>query len=117
MSETDIRRRIMLMSRGNVRLWRNNNGVLQDKHGGYVQFGLAPGSHDLIGLKSVVITPQMVGQRIAQFVSIEVKDPEKKTKKELLDAQRAWMAMIQDLGGLSCFAYDLKDAQELLEES
>jgi hypothetical protein len=38
-----------------------------------VTFGLAPGSHDLVGWRSILITPAMVGQVIAQFVGGEIK--------------------------------------------
>jgi len=36
--------------------------------------GLCKGSSDLIGWESVTITPDMVGQKIARFTAIEVKD-------------------------------------------
>jgi hypothetical protein len=49
-----------------MRLWRNNIG-LAFYQGKYVQYGLAPGSGDLIGFRSVTITPEMVGQRVAVF--------------------------------------------------
>ena len=40
-----------------------------------IRCGLCPGSADLIGWRSITITPDMVGNRVAQFVAIEVKTP------------------------------------------
>lgn len=44
--------------------------------------GLCKGSSDLIGWKSVTITPEMVGQKIAVFVAIEAKYGTTATTKE-----------------------------------
>lgn len=73
-SEHEIQQRIRLAcGRGPVRLWRNNTGALVDQQGRFVRFGLCKGSSDLIGLRALEITPEMVGQRLAQFVALEVK--------------------------------------------
>jgi hypothetical protein len=73
-SEHEIQQRIRLAcGRGPVRLWRNNTGALVDQQWRFVRFGLCKGSSDLIGLRSLEITPELVGQRIAQFVALEIK--------------------------------------------
>ena len=73
-SEHEIQQRIRLAcGRGAVRLWRNNTGALVDQQGRLARFGLCKGSSDLIGLRSLEITPEMAGQRVAQFVALEVK--------------------------------------------
>ena len=73
-SEHEIQQRIRLAcGHGPVRLWRNNTGALVDQQGRFVRFGLCKGSSDLIGLRSLEITPELVGQRIAQFVALEIK--------------------------------------------
>jgi hypothetical protein len=75
-AETDIQQRIRLAvgTRSDLRLFRNNTGTLPDPRTGRpVQFGLARGSADLIGWRTITITPEMVGQRVAIFTSIEVK--------------------------------------------
>lgn len=46
--------------------------------------GLAQGSSDLMGIKKVTITPDMVGQIIGQVIGIEVKTPTGKPSKEQL---------------------------------
>ena len=57
-------------------MFRNHTGALRDpRTGQMVRFGLAPGSPDLVGWRSVVVTEDMVGQRLAVFCGIEVKIP------------------------------------------
>lgn len=80
-----------------LQLFRNNCGSLEDKKGRWVQFGLAKGSGDLIGYKSVVITPEMVGKKLAIFTSVEVKVPGKK----LTPAQENWMREVRRAGGIA----------------
>ena len=73
-SEYEIQQRIRLAcGRGAVRLWRNNTGALVDQQGRFVRFGLCKGGSDLIALRSIEIRPELVGQRLAQFVALEVK--------------------------------------------
>jgi len=75
-----------------------------------VRFGLCPGSADLIGLQSIEITPDMVGQKIARFVSIEVKSE----KGRLKDDQVAWQKMVEDMGGVAITAKSVEDIKEPL---
>ena len=69
-------------SKAGWRLWRNNVGVLKNERGVPIRFGLANDSKnvnamiksaDLIGIRPVLITPEMVGTVIGQFASIECK--------------------------------------------
>ena len=98
-----------------VTLWRNNVGVLLDKNGRPVRFGLANETHalnemlkssDLIGWRSVVVTPDMVGRRLAVWTDRECKrpgwifnpnDPHER-------GQKAWQDMVNAAGGDSAFA-------------
>lgn len=59
--------------------------------------GLAPGSADLIGIRSVPITQEHVGLQLGQFVSLEVKTDTGRPKPE----QLRWQEMIQRLGGVA----------------
>lgn len=65
-------------------LTRNNKGVLPDKNGTPVRFGLFNEtkvrgarirSWDLVGFRKRLITPLMVGTIIGQFVGREIKEP------------------------------------------
>ncbi|MFM6929356.1 MAG: hypothetical protein ACKOX6_12890 [Bdellovibrio sp.] len=82
-SEDEIQQMI-LMEAPKLRsiLLRNNSGALKDVNGRTVRFGLGNiskrvnetfKSSDLIGITSVVITPEMVGQTIGIFTAAEVK--------------------------------------------
>jgi hypothetical protein len=94
---------------GPARLFRNNTGTLRDQHGRPVQFGLCKGSADLIGWRTVTVTPDMVGQRIAVFTSIEVKTPTGRLRPE----QQQWLDAVQAAGGIAGVARSVEDAQRL----
>lgn len=102
------------------RLWRNNVGALVDKRGRPVRFGLANDtealngtlkSGDLIGWRPLLITPDMVGDCVAQFVSIECKaDGWTYSAAEARSvAQNRWGAMIRREGGFAGFMIDPRD--------
>lgn len=94
---------------GHTRLWRNNVGAGKLESGSFVRFGLANDSKainevvksaDLIGIRSVLITPAHIGQTMGLFVSRECKEPGWKfagTQRE--NAQMAWAQMINFMGG------------------
>jgi hypothetical protein len=67
-SEQQIQQHIRIAcSTGATRLFRNNTGTLRDQHGRPVSFGLCKGSADLIGYRTITITPEMVGQQVAVY--------------------------------------------------
>ena len=94
---------------GPARLWRNNTGALKDQAGRLVRYGLCPGSSDLIGLRQVVVTPDMVGQTLAVFTAIEVKD-----RGRLTPEQQAFLTMVTQAGGLAGVARSPDDARSIL---
>lgn len=98
------------LGRGAVRLWRNNTGTLLDRQGRPVSFGLCKGSSDLIGLRSVTITPDMVGQTLAVFSAVEVKGPRGRTTAE----QEQFIGVVRQLGGLAGVARSVTEAAEIL---
>ena len=110
MGEQRIQQEIRIAcSTGDTRLFRNNTGTLKDQHGRPVQFGLCKGSADLIGWKRVTITPDMVGQQVAVFLSIEVKTPAGRIRPE----QQQWLDAVQAAGGIAGVARSVEDAQRL----
>ena len=113
-SEHEIQQRIRLAcGRGPVRLWRNNTGALVDQQGRFVRFGLCKGCSDLIGLRSLEITPELVGQRLAQFVALEIKTGSGTLSPE----QRAFLQLVEQLGGMAAVCRSVKEAEQVLAEA
>jgi hypothetical protein len=109
-SEQQIQQHIRIAcSNGDTRLFRNNTGTLKDANGRPVQFGLCKGSADLIGWTTRTITPDMVGQQVAVFTSIEVKSATGRLRPE----QRQWLEAVQSAGGIAGVARSVEDAARL----
>lgn len=125
MSEADILKRIMRLSTGDVRLFRNNVGKAWMGHvikktattvtlerPRLVSFGIpGKGGSDLIGWRGLVITPDMVGLRIAQFVSLEAKMVKRSGELE----QVRWLATVDAFGGLAALVRSEEEAAEQLQ--
>ena len=112
-AETDLQQRIRLAlgTRSDLRLFRNQVGQLPDPRTGRpVQFGLARGSADLIGWRTITITPDMVGRQLAVFTSIEVKTPTGRVRPE----QHAWLSTVQQSGGIAGIARSVADASQII---
>lgn len=100
-------------SRKGIHLWRNNVGAAYMRNGEFIRYGLANDSTimnetvksgDLIGIKPVLVTQEMVGKIIGQFISLEVKNSEwtyKATRAEI--AQKRWIDLIISNGGDAAF--------------
>ena len=113
-AETDLQQRIRLAlgTLPSLRLFRNQVGSLPDpKTGRPVQFGLARGSADLIGWRTITITPDMVGSQLAVFTSIEVKTP----TGRLTPQQRSWLEAVHRAGGIAGVARSVADALQIIE--
>jgi hypothetical protein len=111
--------RLLHYDRIGWRLFRNNSGVLLDKRGVPVRFGLGntsaavnetTKSSDYLGWRPLLITPEMVGGVIGQFVSIEFKHegwvPAPPTDRERFaheQAQLKWLDMVRAGGGYGEF--------------
>jgi hypothetical protein len=131
-SEQEIQQRILLAcSKGPSRLWRNNVALAwtgqaqQIKQRGQVvvspgdvvirnarplHAGLCRGSADLIGLSSVTVTPDMIGQRLAVFAAVEVKSATGRATPE----QLAFIDVVQQMGGFAGVARSVDDARGIL---
>ena len=113
MNEMNRLRSIMLgLSTPGVRLFRNNVGALKDQEGRLVRYGVAnPGGSDLIGWRSVEITPDMVGKKIAVFLAIEVKGE----RGRATDAQVNFIDRVKADGGLAGIARCVDDALGIID--
>ena len=131
MSEMPFLRGILLAcSRGAVRLFRNNTGqAWQGKTTRFtkpatiivgagdlliraprpVNFGLCEGSSDLIGWRSVTITPDMVGDTVALFVACEVKD-----RARVTEEQERFLQAVKSAGGIGVVARSVDEADAAL---
>ena len=109
-AETILQQRIRLALGTNpdARIFRNQVGSLPDpRTGRLVTFGLARGSADLIGWRTITVTQAMVGTRLAVFTSIEVKVPTGRVRPE----QQAWLEAVQGAGGIAIIARSVPDAE------
>jgi len=118
-TESNIQRDVMLAcSEQGDTVWRNNTGVawqgrdvrrqgrdllLIDARP--VRFGLAKGSSDLIGIRPVVITPEMVGRTVGVFLALEVKAPKGRVTAE----QARFGAHVETRGGVFAVVRGVED--------
>tara|TARA_B100001778_G_scaffold313809_1_gene298546 strand:+ start:700 stop:1044 length:345 start_codon:yes stop_codon:yes gene_type:complete len=110
-NEAYVQNKIRLaVGSGDVRLFRNNTGALMDQNGRLVKFGLCKGSSDLIGFRSITITQDMVGSKVAIFSAIEVKDKGKTTVD-----QKNFLNIINNSGGYAGVARNINDAKQILD--
>lgn len=128
MSENRIQSEVLraIGSLPNVRIFRNQVGfgwvgrvAYQDRAAGIVHLhhsqpvtmGLATGSSDLVGWRKRVITPDMVGQEVAQFLCVEVKTP----KGTVRAAQEHWREVVNQWGGIAFVTRSAEDALNILK--
>ena len=113
--ETDIVHRIMLALNDGVNcaLWKNVRGKFRPIAGNdkrVIAAGLsAEGSSDLIGLRVITVTPDMVGDRVAIFTAIEVK-----AGTSARPEQRDFIAKIKRYGGFAGVAHSVEEAREII---
>lgn len=114
-SESNVQARVRLeAARKGMRLFRNNSGVLEDRNGRPVRFGLGNDSPainewlkspDLVGWRKTLITPDMVGCYFAVVLLRECK-PEgwvyEGTDREV--AQKRFLDLCTADGGDAKFA-------------
>lgn len=108
--------RLQAANAGDV-LWRNNVGQVDpNTYDGksFIRFGLANDSKqmnqrtkssDLIGIRKLFITQQMVGMFVGQFVAREMKRPGWKfTGNKREEAQLNYLNFVLSMGGDACFS-------------
>ena len=117
-SETDVQNAIRIRaSQLGWRLWRSNVGVLPDRNGRPVRFGLANDSKaqheqfasaDLIGIAPVLIGPEHVGRVLGLFVSVEAKAGAAEVRRAPA-AQGRWRDLVTSMGGKALLTCDPED--------
>jgi len=112
MLESDIQDTIRLLSRGDLRLFRNNVGMAWTKRGIPVRYGLHVGSPDLVGWRRTVITPDMVGRTVAVAVGVEVKSRRGSASED----QARFLTHMQDFGAIAGVARSADDVLRLIEK-
>lgn len=99
-SEANILNDCMIaLSKSGARVWRNNVGVLKDKTGRPVKFGLCKGSSDIIG-----ICPD------GKFLAVECKTE----KGRATDNQLRFIEMVRQIGGRAGIARCADDALDIM---
>lgn len=73
-----------------------------------VRYGLAEGSSDLVGWIPRVITPDMVGQTIAQFATVEAKT---KAYGKTTEEQDNWLHQVANAGGYAAIVREGKNGE------
>lgn len=68
--------------------------------------GLPPGFSDLFGLVTVIITPDMVGRKLAVFTALEVKAPNGRPSEN----QTNFLQAVNDNGGRAGVVRSVQDA-------
>jgi hypothetical protein len=113
-SETNVQARVRLeAAKLGIRLWRNNSGAGKLENGSFVRWGLCNESaavnsrlksSDLIGIRAIVITPDMVGKTLGVFVARECKrEGWTYDGSEEEEAQYRFITLINSMGGDACF--------------
>ena len=99
MKEANVQALIMMaLSDAGCLVWRQNTGVLPDRNGRLVRFGLCVGSSDIVG-----IAPD------GKFLAIEVKT----ALGQPTDAQLKFIKAVQRQGGRAGIARSAADAVEI----
>lgn len=124
MIESTIQKLIMLTlcKLRNIRVFRNNcgmayqgalvsenEGIIILKNARRIPFGLLDGSSDLIGWKSIIVTPDMVGKKLAIFVSIECKSETGTARPNQIN----WIETVNRNGGIAGIARSPEQALEI----
>jgi len=111
MSEFQTLRDIVLAcSNRDTRLWHMQAGKFRALHSDAIIHVGVPGMSDLFGPRSVTVTQDMVGRRIAVFCAIEVKSPTGRTARNQLDL----IHVVENLGGYAGVARSVDEARAIL---
>jgi hypothetical protein len=118
MNETGVQNEIrMEISKSSARVFRNNVGFVKHADGSMFPYGLGTGTSDLVGWYPLTITPDMVGQRVAIFLAVEVKKENHKTQAKRLQQQMHFLQQVVESGGIGVLCDDPMKVESLMKRS
>lgn len=88
------------------------NGVAVIENARIVDFGLFPGSPDDVGWRSIIVTPDLVGKRIAIAVGFEYKKKKGQRRKK----QKDTIKKMQEWGCIAAFIEGIDDAERAINQ-
>ena len=111
--------RLLTASKLKFRLFRNNRGFFWtlDKKRKVKAGLLAEHSGDYIGWRTIEITPDMVGKRVAVYCEVEMKREgwvKPKTKHE--EDQKERLDKVKKFGGIAGFCSTDEDLKKMLDD-
>jgi hypothetical protein len=120
MKEIDFMHSLLkrIKKHSHIRLFRNNVGIGIAYDFAkrkpcfpmrFIRYGLQKGSSDLIGWKSVEVTPEMLGKRLAVFTAVETKSAKGKASTEQSD----FLKDVISSGGIGIVAKNMEDVNIL----
>lgn len=108
-----------------VELWRQNVGACTDANGRVIRYGILNDSKqlnqrfkssDLVGIRPILVTADMVGQVVGVFAAIECKASNwtYRPNDEHTQAQQRFIDMVRAAGGFAGFARSVDEARVIL---
>lgn len=123
MNEQAIQQQIRLHAvKRNVLLFRNNSGVATGADGRPIRFGLGNDStilnasfksSDLIGIRPVIVTPEMVGTLAGLFIAVEIKKPGY-SMSPTVQAQQHFCNIVRGCGGIAGVVTSVEEFERLI---
>lgn len=110
MAESTLLKAVLKLEIPGCKLYRNQVGIARLRSGRMARTGLGTGSSDLIGYRTITIG----GKRIAQFVAIELKDPDE--KGVLSDGQLQFGDGVFKAGGIWGVAWTVEQVVGILTQ-
>lgn len=92
---------------------RNKDGTITIHDPRPIHVGLVKGGADVIGWRSIEITPEDVGRRVAVFVAVEVKSGAGRPNAD----QKRFLAAVEAAGGFAGVARNESDALRIIGAS
>lgn len=102
------------MSENGATMMRNNVGAYMDKNGNWITYGVGgKGAGDDLGWTEIIITPAMVGKKVAVFTSCEYKASK---GGRLSPEQSQWRDLILNAGGFAGVARSEQEAVDIIKQ-